>query len=353
MPGRAGKKKLDKLAGTIKKLEWLAAIIRVHLRVGTMLELDKISRIYLRALIDMVDGDGCAIIRIDGYDARVMTERGFSKTFGQMELNTDVPLIKYVVNTGEVIFTGDVHSDPAAGYIPPGCPINSLICTPVIVNESVRGIVYLDSLKKNAFNEEDMEFTELLSEEISIAFEQSLEYSHFRSILVTDGLTGCLNLRKFEADIAAEIASAKTYEEKVSLLMVDIDFFSKYNDVHGQPKGDALLEKIATKLSANIRPYEKVYRYGGEEFAILVPETDKEGAESIAGRLQKAIGQTSFEGEKKSQPKGKLTVSIGVATFPTDADSEDGLIEAANSALYQAKESGRDRVCVYSSEDQA
>jgi diguanylate cyclase (GGDEF)-like protein len=334
-----------------RKIKRLAAITRAYLRIDRIPELDKISRIYLRELIDMGDCDGCAIILIDADKAKILAERGFSNIFKELEFNNDAPLIEYVVNTKQAIFTGDIQSNPAADYIPHGCPINSLICTPIMVNNDVRGIIHLDSLKKNAFNKKDMEFTELLSKEISIAFRQSFQYSQVRHTLAKDELTGCFNRRQFDADIVVEIASAEKHGEQLSLIVLDIDWFMNYNDLYGQPKGDTLLKKLADIVASNIRAYHKIYRYGGEEFAILMVDTDKDKALSVARRLQKTIEQEQFEGEKISQPNGKITVSIGIATFPSDADNSSKLTEAADLAVYRAKESGRNQVCVFSKEE--
>ncbi len=99
-------------------------------------------------------------------------------------------------------------------------------------------------------------------------------------------------------------------------------------------------------LTYGIRPYDKIYRYGGGKFAILMPTTNREQALTSARRLQSKIQQAEFEGAKESQPEGKITVSIGMATLPSDADQSDKLVEAANSALYRAKKSGRNQVCV-------
>ena len=189
------------------------------------------------------------------------------------------------------------------------------------------------------------------TKEMSIAFEQSFEYSHIRNVFTRDELTGCLNRRKFDADIVFDIVSAGEYKNELSLLMIDIDWFSKYNDLHGAEKGDALLKRVVHILTSNTRAYERIYRYGGEEFVILMPDTDKEKALSVARRLQKTIEQAQFEGEKESQPNGTITVSIGIANYPSDANHRDKLIDSANSALYRAKESGRNQVCVFNSEE--
>ncbi|HEY92746.1 MAG TPA: GGDEF domain-containing protein [Dehalococcoidia bacterium] len=330
-----------------RKIERSVAITRAYLRIERIQKLEKISRIYLRELADMVGCDGCAIILINTDKAKILAERGFTKTFKKLEFNTDVPAIEHVVNTKQAIFTGDIQSNPTADYIPHGCPINSLICTPIMVNDEVRGIIHLDSPKKNAFNKKDMEFTELLSKEISTAFRQSFQYSQARHVLARDALTGCFSRRQFDADIVADITSAKKHKEQLSILLVDIDWFKNYNDFHGQPKGDKLLKKVADVIASNIRAYHKIYRYGGEEFAILMADANQDNALCAARRLQETIEQEQFRGEKKSQPNGKITVSIGVATFPSDAVKKGKLIEAADLALYRAKESGRNQVCVY------
>ncbi len=351
MTSRAVKEKVEQLTATMKNSEWLAAITRVHFRIGAILELEKISCIYLRELIDMVGCDVCAIMRIDLDKARILAERHFTKTIGERELTTDMPVMKHVMKTKQAVFTGDILNGRADSYIPHGFSVGSLICAPLIVNNDVRGIIYLDSMVKNAFNEKDMEFTGLLASDIAITLEQSFEYSHFRNIFIRDALTGCLNRSKFDVDIVVEIAAAQRYKEQLSLLVVDIDWLRKYNDFHGHEKGDALLKEVVDVLTSNIRSYEKIYRCGGEEFAILMPDTDKEKASSAARRLQKAIEKAQFEGEKESQPNGTITVSIGVATYPSDADDRDKLINAANSALYRAKESGRNQACVFTKEE--
>ena len=169
------------------------------------------------------------------------------------------------------------------------CNSSLLICVPITVNNEVRGIIHLDSWKKNAFHREDLGLVELLAKEISIAMERCFIYSEILDTSTRDGLTGCFNRRKFDVDITAEIANAKQYEKPLSLFISDIDWFKQYNDFYGHPKGDTLLKKLVFTLSSNIRPLDKVYRYGGEEFAILLPETTKENALSTARRLQKVV----------------------------------------------------------------
>jgi diguanylate cyclase (GGDEF)-like protein len=330
-----------------KELKRLTAIIELHHSLGATLELEQVCRISVREMASVLGCDGCAIMLIEGDKVKIMAEKGFSKTFGDMAFSIEMPAIGYILDTKEDIFAADVTNSPAASCVPQGCAMNSLICTPIMVGGEVKGIIHLDSMEKNAFDRGDLEFAQLLAKEISVAMERSFLYSQVRDISVRDGLTGCYNRRKFDIDIAVEVATSKRYNKPLSLLMLDIDWFKEYNDFHGHPKGDTLLKNVVNVLTCNVRPSDTVYRYGGEEFAILLPNADKNEASSVATRAREAINQEQFEGERQSQPDGKVTVSIGVATFPAGANNSEGLIEAADSALYRAKQSGRNRVCAF------
>lgn len=335
---------------TEKEVSRLEAIVRIHQSIGATLDLAETARILVRELANILDCDSCAIMLLEGHKVRILAERGFSKTLGKMEFNEDIPAIKYILDTKESIFTGDVLDSPAAGCIPYGCFMNSLICVPSIVNDEVRGIIHLDSMKKDAFSKEDLEFTELLAKEVALAIERSFLYAQVVDISIRDGLTGCYNRRKFDLDVVAEFANAKQHKKPLSMLMADIDWFKKYNDFHGHPRGDELLKKLVSVLTRNVRPSDRVYRYGGEEFAMILPETGKVKAAYTATRLRELIGKERFEGEEESQPDKIVTISIGVATFPVDTKDWVGLIKAADSALYEAKYTGKNKVSTYGGE---
>lgn len=171
--------------------------------------------------------------------------------------------------------------------------------------------------------------------------------SEEETLSTKDGLTGCFNRKKLDEDMKVELARASRYENPISLLMIDIDWFKKYNDFHGQAKGDELLTKIASIFMDNARAVDRVYRYGGEKFIVLLPETDKVQALSSAKRLQALVEKATFEGEKESQPDEKVTVSIGVVSFPWDATFQDELLKIVHSALCKAKQGGQNRICYF------
>ncbi len=163
-----------------------------------------------------------------------------------------------------------------------------------------------------------------------------------------DGLTGLYNHELFHRILQAEVSRAERYTRFLSLLMLDIDCFKTYNDNHGHPAGDIILQKIAGIFKNNSRDSDLIAGYGEDEFAIIVPETGKAAAWNLARRIRQRVEETIFEGGR-TQPQGAITISVGVASFPEDAADKDDLIERADQALCQAKNSGKNKVVLFNS----
>jgi len=336
---------------TEKQIKILQAMNRIHRSLGVNLELGTIARILVEELVDIVGCTGCAIMMIADQQVLILAEYGFQKLLGDIEFTPDMPAIKHIRDTGQCIFTGDIPNSPASSCVPAGCNMKSLICTPVMVNDQVKGIIHLDSLEKDAFDEEDKQFVEQLAEAIAIAMERALEHSKVKTLSVEDGLTGCYNRRKLDQDVDAEINRSRRYQKNFSILMIDIDWFKKYNDHHGHGRGDQLLTDMVVLFQNSVRNTDEVYRYGGEEFVILLPEIDRQQAAVVAGKLQRLVAITPFEGEEKSQPEKNITISVGLATYPWDGNNRDELYKSADTRLYQAKKLGRNRICAYRDDD--
>lgn len=163
----------------------------------------------------------------------------------------------------------------------------------------------------------------------------------------SDALTGLYNHRYFYQRLDEEIERARASGRPVALLMLDIDYFKLYNDTQGHTRGDAVLQGVAQLLRENSRESDVICRYGGEEFAVILPGAGEEEAAGVAERVRRAVAGHLFEGGE-GQPGGRLTVSIGVAVFPDDADDAGELVERADQALYLAKHSGKNNVKVFS-----
>ncbi|MBO8168219.1 MAG: GGDEF domain-containing protein [Thermoanaerobacteraceae bacterium] len=333
-----------------KQLKILSAIARIHHSVGASLEVEEIAQIIIDELVEIVGCDAAAIMLIRGQTVDVIAEKGFKKTFANGVCHVDLPVIQHIINTKEGIYTNDIASSPAAACVPSGCTMNSLIFTPITIDGEVAGMIFLASGQHDIITDEDLQFVQRLVKEISIIFKRSFQFSKVKFLSIRDVLTGSFNRRKFDEDIVVELDRAKRYGRDLSLLMLDIDWFKRYNDLYGHQKGDAVLKQLVHVLTCNLRSSDRIYRYGGEEFAILAPETNKEEGQKLACKLQKIIEQERFVDEEQSQPGQKLTISVGVAGFPIDAEEPEALVAAADRALYEAKQTGKNKVCVYNAE---
>ena len=170
----------------------------------------------------------------------------------------------------------------------------------------------------------------------------SRDYEHTYKLAVTDALTDMYNHRYFQEQMKLNIDNSKRYNTPFSLIMIDIDFFKKFNDKYGHQSGAAVLRQVAGTIKKNIRSTDIPCRYGGEEMAVILTNTDKEAATTVALKICEAVRQREFE--LATGDWTHVTISLGVATMPNNADSVQGLIEYADKCLYIAKENGRNQV---------
>jgi diguanylate cyclase (GGDEF)-like protein len=171
-------------------------------------------------------------------------------------------------------------------------------------------------------------------------------FEQAREMAYRDELTGLHNFRYFKEFLGYEISRSKQYHSGVSLVLIDIDDFKGYNDSLGHQAGNAALVDIAMLITEALREVDLAARYGGEEFVVVAPETPKLGARRLARRICSQIEAHVFPGEE-GQPGGRLTASLGVATYPADAASAEELVRRADQALYLGKSSGKNQVCLY------
>ncbi len=171
---------------------------------------------------------------------------------------------------------------------------------------------------------------------------KSRDFEQQYILATTDGLTELYNHRYFQEQIRMQVEQSKRYNNNFSLIIIDIDFFKKFNDTFGHQSGDAVLRQVAQTLRKNVRATDIVCRYGGEEMSIILPNTSKDEAFSTAQKICERVASKKFKltGEKETH----VTISLGVATFPFDGDTASAIIEAADKRLYTAKNNGRNQV---------
>lgn len=224
-------------------------------------------------------------------------------------------------------------------------PLRSLYCRLLASKGKFIGAFFLTSQKAEAFTEYHRNFLDTLLNHVSMVMDNAILHQQISNLARTDGLTGLLNHRTFMEKIAEEYRRIDRDPRPFSILIMDIDKFKNVNDTYGHPVGDIALKSVAKALMESGRASDFVARYGGEEFAIGMVDTNIKGAEQMAERIRKLVGKTVAA--RVGGQDLMVTLSIGVSNFPEDAKDMADLVTMADNALYQAKRSGRNRVCLH------
>jgi len=241
-------------------------------------------------------------------------------------------------------------SNPEADLLLTEVGAQSLLAIPLFVGSRIIGVLQLFRTAPNRFTEEDAQFLWMLSLLSEKLFQQEHANEALIELAFTDFLTGLKSRRYFEERLDHEIKRAERNGSPLSVVLIDVDHFKLVNDSYGHQAGDRILREIASRLMIGRREIDTVARYGGEEFIIILPDTNLVGADHVAQRLREDIESTGFAVSSSSQ-LAQLTISLGVASVPRDAQSKSDLLEAADVALYEAKNSGRNRVMLHSELD--
>lgn len=260
-----------------------------------------------------------------GIFSRVMSE-GMPLRLSGLKVKEDLPWLEGLANSQSL-------------------SIRNLLIVPLILRDELIGeIVLMNRTGGEEFTDEDEDLLLTLGFHSSFALEKARMHQEATKLATTDGLTGLNNHRTFQERLEIEIARSKRFNHRLSLLIIDIDYFKKFNDNFGHRVGDEVLRRVACLLAESTRNIDFAARYGGEEFVLILPETAIEGAVLTAERIREVIARRKMNVDGKDL---SVTVSIGVASFPEDADYREMLIERADNALYSAKKSGRNKVVAF------
>jgi len=218
--------------------------------------------------------------------------------------------------------------------------LSALKIFPLVAGDRILGTLVAGSRKRAALDHEVLRMIEVIAIQAAQAVLRAQLFEQMEKMATTDGLTGLFNHRTFQAKADEALAQAKRYSRRCSLILTDIDHFKSVNDTYGHPIGDLVLKGVSQVLARTARDTDIVARYGGEEFAIVMPETDMAGAKIIAERIREAVMAEVFQTELGPL---KVTLSLGIATFPEYGAEKQLMIDLADQCLYQAKRSGRNR----------
>ncbi len=225
--------------------------------------------------------------------------------------------------------------------------LKSFAVIPIVVKNGPPGaLIVSQSNLKRKITEDDFAPLLIFANQVGIAIENAKLLKYTEELTRLDELTQVYNQREFQRRLPEDIELTRRYAHFLSLAMLDIDDFKHYNDTNGHLAGDMVLKQLSRILTDNLRRTDAPFRYGGEEFAVILPATSREGALIILEKVRREVENFPFahRGEKSV---GKVTVSIGIATYPIDTKNAQELVNCADKALYHAKTTGKNRTCLY------
>jgi diguanylate cyclase (GGDEF)-like protein len=340
---------VDSSAGMASNQLDLSTVMQVSQAISGEIMLDRLlGKIMKMAIINAGAQKGFLILDSDGH----LTIEGAGKE-GDEEvkvmqslpvetcLELSSAIVHYAFRSGQDVILGNASqsgpfiSDP---YVMRNS-CKSILATPVMSKGKTSGILYMENdLAANAFTPERLELLRIISSQAAI----SLDNARLFDLATTDGLTKLFVHRYFQLLLDQELQRSRRSLKPFSLVMMDIDDFKRFNDTYGHQLGDEVLRQVARTLKASVRAVDSPSRYGGEEFVLILPETDTNGALVVAEKVRKAVEDIAIPCGNETL---RVTISLGLATFPLHADGKEALIQSADAALYLSKRLGKNRVC--------
>jgi diguanylate cyclase (GGDEF)-like protein len=251
-------------------------------------------------------------------------------------------LVQKVCDVGEPIRVKDIRGRHT--FQPLSESTRSVMVVPMSAHGAVNGALTVESSFIDAFTEHDLQMLSIVARSGALALENAELHKRTEELTIIDALTETYNYRYFVRKLQEEKRRAARYNLPLSLIMVDIDWFKKLNDTYGHEAGNVVLKALAGVINGCIRDVDIFARYGGEEFAIILPQTPLREAKTIGERIRERVELTVID--TGSTGKLRITVSVGVSSFPENGRSQEDLVTVTDQALYRAKGEGRNHVCV-------
>ncbi|MDB5050987.1 MAG: Response regulator/GGDEF domain protein [Fibrobacteres bacterium] len=211
--------------------------------------------------------------------------------------------------------------------------------------QSVWAVIGLESNRAGVYSQTELQLLKTIMANVTTALTKARMYTEMEKLATIDGLTQIANHRKFQDIMTMELERSGRYNTPLTLLLMDIDHFKKFNDTYGHPVGDLVLQMVAKALQGSIRNTDYCARYGGEEFVVVLIQADEAQSRILAERIRKAVESVQIQNDDKIL---RVTVSIGSATYPFDAANKQELIDNSDKAMYSSKQNGRNRVSFFS-----
>jgi diguanylate cyclase (GGDEF)-like protein len=321
------------------QLEGQRRLLEVNERLLGTLDPAGVLELIADSLRAIVPYDSLTIYRVDreaGVRRAVIARDRFADEILAHESPLGPGITGWVIDHAEAVLANDAHADPRSVQVP-NTPFEpeSIMVVPLLVNGDTIGTLNIGRLGEADahFTPNEFELTKLFAGQASIAMQNAQTHREVRVRAEQDALTGLRNHGAFQREIGAAVEAGRPF----AVLMLDLDAFKRFNDTLGHPAGDGLLVEIAAAMTRATRETDRLYRYGGDEFAAILPGADRVVAHEVAERIRRAVRERTAAGEGGADPRPTVTISAGVACYPEDGRTKDELVGVADRALYLVK----------------
>jgi diguanylate cyclase (GGDEF)-like protein len=329
-----------------RRNEELASMIEIGKALTSSLDIHAILETIMKQVERLIKPKAWSLLLVDSETGDLIFEIAVSSVSDKLKgvrLERGKGIAGWVALHGQTLLIPDVSKDTRFAeqfaqkllYT-----TRSIVCVPMKIKDQVIGVIELiNSYEELDFDDTDILLISAIADFAAIALENARNYKRINELVITDDLTGLYNSREFGHLIENEVKRFSRYGQHFSLIFLDLDHFKGINDSYGHLVGSRMLGEFGKLVGNHIRASDMAARYGGDEFAIILPHTGKEQAVVVAENLLDAMKKTHFVSDENAPIE--LTASFGVATFPDDAGNRAELIKAADIAMYEAKTGGR------------
>ena len=313
------------------------------------LQLDQVLRTIMEKIDEFLRPDNWSLLLLDEEKQELYFELAVGKAsqaLKDVRVKVGQGIAGWVAQHGEVVIVPDTSKDTRFfGKVDEKTKMEtrSIVAVPVRFRETCLGVIELiNCVGPDGFDPRDLKLLEALSDFAAIALENARHVKRIHELTIKDDCTSLYNARHMGFILDTEIYRSQRYNYEFSFVFIDLDHFKQVNDTHGHLVGSRLLAEMGEALKSNCRLIDFAFRYGGDEFVILLPQTSKENAINVARRLHRLIRETVWL--QKEALNIKVTPSVGLAAYPVDSRTKEGLLHLADEAMYLVKNTDRDNV---------
>ncbi|MFQ5662941.1 MAG: diguanylate cyclase [Terriglobia bacterium] len=350
-PQRRSEFQEDRVTELRHKMEEFAVIHQMAKELTSTLQLDEVLRTLMEKVQELLAPDTWSLLLADEKTNELYFQIATGEAAEKLKdvrLKMGEGIAGWVAQTGEAAIVPDVTKDPRfSSHVDEITKLrtHSNICVPIRAKERVLGVIeIINYVGKRPFDQPELALLQAMADYAAIALENALHVKRIHELSITDDCTNLYNVRHLNFVLDTEIYRSNRFHYEFSLIFLDLDYFKLVNDTYGHLVGSRLLREVAGLLRGSLRLIDYAFRYGGDEFIVVLPQTPKDNATVVLRRLYERFNQHRFLREEKLNLR--VTASFGLSAYPTDTDNKAELIRLADEAMYTVKNTTRNNIAV-------